>query len=418
MIRRYLSRPARTAAVLLTGLGAVFVASVSVAPVVGAETGSAAGAWTIQHSPNPGKALASELDAVSCSGPGGCVAVGSSSYPSGKQIPKQVALIEKLSDGVWTIARVPTISGATTSALEGVSCPAAGFCVAIGSVQFAEPHGAAGLLAETWNGRSWNDEALPTPAGGTDPRLAAVSCAATGVCVAVGNYIDNKTDTYRPLAEKLDESTWSVVPAPVPPHGSGTGDSEFTGVDCSTTTLCEVVGNVGYNDTLQNVFAYSLSGSTWAYQPQVNPGPTPGNTDDAVSCSAADACTSVGSVYVVSEAALAEYWDGSLWARQATPAPANRPDSALYDVSCDGRSSCVAVGESYRINQTNGHLVDGRVMGEVWNGTSWSQSPPVVLNEASVGLTGISCPSPTACIAVGVASTASSTSTLVESYAS
>lgn len=404
--------------VLLTGLGAVLVASVPVAPVVGAETSPTAGAWTIQRSPNPIKALASELDAVSCSGAGSCVAVGSSSYPSGKQIPDQVALIERLSDGVWTIARIPTISGATTSVLDGVSCPVAVFCVAIGSVQFAEQHRAAGLLAETWNGRSWNDKALPTPVGGTDPGLAAVSCAATGVCVAVGNYIDNKTDTYRPLAEQLDGSTWSVMPAPVPPHGSGIGNSEFTGVDCPTIALCEVVGNVGYNDTLQNVFAYSLGGSTWAYQPQVNPEPTPGNTDNAVSCSAADACTSVGSVYVVSEAALAEYWDGSMWVRQVTPAPANRPDNALYDVSCVGGSSCVAVGVSYRVNQTNGHLVAGRVMGEVWNGTSWSQSPPVALNGASVGLTGISCPSPTACIAVGGVSTASSASTLVEAYTS
>ncbi len=417
MIRCFLSKPARKLVALLTGLGAALVASVPVAPIVGAETSPTA-AWTIQRSPNAVMALASELDAVSCSDPGRCVAVGSSSYPSGKQIPDQVALIEQLVDGVWTIAKIPAISGATTSVLDGVSCPVSVFCVAIGSVQLAEQHGAVGLLAETWGGSSWNDKVLPTPAGGTDPRLTAVSCAAPGFCVAVGKYIDNKTDTYRTLAEHLDGSTWSVTPAPIPPHGSGIANSEFTGVDCPTANLCEVVGNVGYNDTLQNVFAYSLSGSTWVYQPQVNPGQTPGNTDDAVSCSAADACTSVGSAYVASEAALAEYWDGSMWVRQVTPAPANRPDNALYDVSCDGSSSCLAVGESYRVNQTNGHLVAGRVMGEVWNGSSWSQSPPVVLNGASVGLMGISCPSPTACIAVGDSSTASSTTTLVEAYAS
>lgn len=405
------------AAMLVTVAGAALVAAVSIAPVAGAEASPTARIWTVQPSPNPTGALASGLQAVSCSGPGSCVAVGSSSYPSGHQIPSQLALAERLSDGRWTVVSTPTIGGATSSVLSGVSCPVAVFCVAIGSVQFKAPHRSPELLAETWNGTSWSGKILPDPPSGTEPGLTAVSCAAKRACVAVGSYINNKTGTYRPLAERLDGSAWSVVPAPVPPHGGGaTGNSEFSDVDCPATTRCEVVGNVGYNDTLQSVFAYGLSGATWTYQPQVNPGPDPGNSDDAVSCSDAVACTSVGSVQIVGELALAEYWDGSTWLRQVTPAPVNRPDTALYGVSCDGSSSCVAVGESYRVDQKNGHLIDGRVMGEVWNGRTWSQSPPVVPSGVSAGLRGISCPSPTACIAVGDAATASSESTLVEAY--
>ena len=180
--------------------------------------------------------------------------------------------------------------------------------------------------------------------------------------------------------------------------------------------MCEVVGDAFYNDTLQNVFGYGLNGSAWTLQRQVNPGPDPGNSDDAVSCSGTGACTSVGSVQIVGELALAERWDGSAWTRQATPAPARRPDTALYDVSCGGDSSCVSVGVSYRVDPKNGHLIDPRVMGEVWNGTTWSQSPPAVLSGETAGLDGISCPSPDACIAVGGASTASSESALVEAY--
>lgn len=402
---------------MVTVVGAAFIAAVSFPPLVGAEVTPAARAWTVQLSPNPKGALSSGLEAVSCSGVGRCVAVGSSSYPSGKQIPNQEELIEQLSDGRWTVATTPKISAATSSALSGVSCPVASFCVAIGSVELAAPHPSADLLAESWDGTSWSATILPTPPGGTAPALFAVSCATEGACVAVGDYFDDTTSTYRPLAEQFNGSTWSVVPAPVPPHGGGaTANSEFTGVDCPTATLCEVVGNVAYNDTLQSVFAYGLSPSSWTYQPQVNPGPTPGNADDAVSCSGAGACTSVGAVYVVGESALAEYWDGSTWVRQVTPAPTKRPDDALFDVSCDGVSSCVAVGESYRVDQQNGHLIDGRVMGEVWNGTTWSQSPPVVPSGVSAGLQGISCPSPASCIAVGAASTASSAATLVEAY--
>jgi hypothetical protein len=113
---------------------------------------------------------------------------------------------------------------------------------------------------------------------------------------------------------------------------------------------------------------------------------------------------------------LAEYWDGSRWVRQATPARVNRPDTTLYGVSCDGGSACVAVGESYRVDPKDGHLIDGRVLAEVWNGRTWSQTPPVVPSGVSAGLNEISCPSPTACIAVGDAATPSSEATLVEAY--
>jgi hypothetical protein len=395
-------------------LAAAVVVSACFAPVAGAQASPMAQAWTVQPSPNPKGALASQLQAVSCPGLGSCVAVGSSSYPSGHQAPRQSMLVERLSGGVWTIASTPAISGATSSALSGVSCPAARFCVAVGYVNFA--HRPAGLLAETWNGSSWGGELLPAPPGGTLPSLAAVSCAAKGTCVAVGNYVSNKTGSYRSLSERLAGSRWSVVPTPIPPHGGGaTGNSEFTAVDCPTTTFCEAVGNVAYNDTLQNVFAYGLSGSTWTYQRMVNPGPDPGDTAYAVSCSDASACTSAGSVTVIGESALAEHWNGSSWVRQAIPAQVKRPANALYGVSCNGGSFCVSVGESWRVDR-NGHLIDGRVMGQVWNGTAWSQSPPVVPSGESAGLNAISCPSPTACIAVGAASTASAQSTLVEAY--
>jgi hypothetical protein len=82
--------------------------------------------------------------------------------------------------------------------------------------------------------------------------------------------------------------------------------------------------------------------------------------------------------------------------RQVTPAAAHRPDGTLDGLSCNGGSFCVAVGKSYRVDPKNGHLIDPRVMGEVWNGRAWSQSPPVVPSGVSAGLTGISCPSPTA----------------------
>ena len=313
------------AGLLVVG-GAALAAAVSLAPVAGAGASATAATWTVQPSPNPKGATDSRLRAVSCSGPGSCVAVGSASYPSGQQVHQNL-LVERLSGGGWTVVSTAAISGAVSSALSGVSCPVAGFCVAIGYVHFANRP--TGLLAETWNGTSWSDTVLPAPPGGTLPRVAAVSCAAEGACVAVGRYL-NKAGAYRLLAERLTGSTWTVLATPTPPHA---GDSEFTAVDCPTTTLCEAVGNVAYNDTLQAVFAYGLRGSTWTYQRQVNPGPDPGDSDTAVSCGDATACTSVGSVQVVGETALPEHWDGSTWVRQVIPTQPNRPDNTLIGVA-------------------------------------------------------------------------------------
>jgi hypothetical protein len=401
-------------AVVLTAVGAALVASVS-STTVAADTSTTTGTWTVQSSPNPTGAIGSGLGAVSCSEPGTCVAVGSASYPSGL-VPSPSVLVERLADGAWTIETTPPISGATSSSLSGVSCPVTGFCVAVGSVQLTSQRSPDSLV-ESWNGTSWSATILPLPSGGSEPGLVAVSCAAPGACLAIGTYALRGTDTYRPLAERLAGSKWSVLSTPVPPHGGGSGgDSEFSGVDCTSTVHCEVVGNVAYNDTLENAFAYGLTGSTWSHQRQVNPGPDPDSIDSAVSCSGAHSCTSVGTVAIVGELALVEYWDGSTWVRQETPVSNRRPDQSLSDVSCGGGSSCVSVGEAYRVNQKNGHLVGGRAVAEVWSDGAWSLSRPVVPSGVSASLDGISCTSPSACVAVGGASTSSGETTLVEAY--
>ena len=57
-------------------LAAAVVVSACFAPVAGAQASPMAQAWTVQPSPNPKGALASQLLAVSCPGLGSCVAVG------------------------------------------------------------------------------------------------------------------------------------------------------------------------------------------------------------------------------------------------------------------------------------------------------------------------------------------------------
>jgi hypothetical protein len=215
---------------------------------------------------------------------------------------------------VWTVRPSPNPHGALASGLAAVSCPAPGSCVAVGAGSYPSGQQVPNqrMLAERLSDGQWAITKIPRLAGAQHTTLNAVSCPVTGFCVAVGSaQFTRSPASTRLLAQTWNGTSWGGTLLPVP-HG---------------------------NDTLQNVFAYGLSGSTWTFQHQVNPGPDPGNFDNAVSCSSASACTSAGSVQIIGELSLAEYWNGSTWVRQATPAPAHRPDTELDGVSCDGGAS-------------------------------------------------------------------------------
>jgi len=74
----------------------------------------------------------------------------------------------------------------------GLSCTAAGSCVAIGD--YTDSTGNQQGLIETLSSGTWTAITAPTtglsPAAGTDPEayLASVSCSGTGSCVATGDY--------------------------------------------------------------------------------------------------------------------------------------------------------------------------------------------------------------------------------------
>jgi hypothetical protein len=90
---------------------------------------------------------------------------------------------------------------------------------------------------------------------------------------------------------------------------------------------------------------------------------------------------------------LAEAWNGTRWSVRTAPSPAGATASQLSAVSCPSRSACAAVG--YYV--IGGHI---KTLAEAWNGTRWSvQSTPSPSTRSS--LTGVSCTSPRTCTAVG-----------------
>ncbi len=84
---------------------------------------------------------------------------------------------------------------------------------------------------------------------------------------------------------------------------------------------------------------------------------------------------------------------GCGWAIQATPDPSAR---SLSGVSCPSSDACVAVGDS-------GQSGTDPLLAEGWNGTDWQvlPSPPSPAEATATDLKAVSCPSSQACVAVG-----------------
>ena len=126
------------------------------------------------------------LNGVSCSSTSECTAVGN--YYIGMS-PVMVA--QRWNGTKWSTQRTPTPTGASSTALDGVSCVSASACTAVG---YYNNSTASVTLAERWNGTKWSIERTPNPNGASNSELDGVSCVSASACTAVGYYI-NSTDT-------------------------------------------------------------------------------------------------------------------------------------------------------------------------------------------------------------------------------
>jgi len=118
-------------------------------------------------------------------------------------------------------------------------------------------------------------------------------------------------------------------------------------------------------------------------------------------------CTAVGT-YILSPSngsnqeitdALVEHWDGTHWSIITTPIPDPSnplPDyGSLTGVSCPTPTSCMAVGIYY----TYCALLPTFSFAEQWNGSTWSIVPTA--KPTNTQLNSVSCSSATYCLAVG-----------------
>ena len=249
---------------------------------------------------------------------------------------------------------------------------------------------------------------------GTKVRLAGsiVATGLVGAMIAVASMVSGPAGA-APAAGRVGGGSASPIEVPGSHSVAHCGDggqcgggpvenspNQLDGVSCVSATNCVAVGSyyqitIGARQTLIEAW----DGAVWRVVP--SPSPSPASELLGVSCVSSTYCIAVGSSgpgqgnSVPSNLTLVEVWDGSTWT--VVPSPnTGSPENMLRGVSCVTPTYCVAVGES------GNPMGSTQTLTELWNGTAWSITPSPNPGSVSNGLFGVSCTNPTACMAVGL----------------
>ncbi|HEY2552639.1 MAG TPA: hypothetical protein VGI64_18880, partial [Streptosporangiaceae bacterium] len=198
--------------------------------------------------------------------------------------------------------------------------------------------------------------------------------------------------------QRVPELAWHLQE---PPNPAGSVGSSLSGVSCSAADACTAVGSdesVSGGQGVFTTYAERWDGSSWTIQN--TPAGTSSNLN-GVDCLSATDCVAVGDILTgvgINLDTLAETWNGSTWTIQGTPTPTGATRAFLSEVSCVSATSCEAVG-SFNRKTSNEFL-----FAEKWNGTSWKlQTTPALASSPNNRFNGVSCTSVSSCIAVGTA---------------
>jgi hypothetical protein len=340
--------------------------------------------------------------------------------------------VTPLSQG-WTTTEAAVPAGSTDAAIDGVSCPAPGSCIAVG--QYSDSSSYAYGVIETESGSTWTSLTAPQPAGaGTEAdtnedselgneecgvifSCTSVSCPTTTMCVAIGDYQDSSGTEYG-LIETLSNGTWTPAAAPMPSdHATGSDQQiELISVQCTSVSSCVVVGGYSVAGGGEAPLLLGYSNGTWTAETGTLPSDADTGTsaDGALvglSCATSTACVAVGEYADTSgkQDALTEVLTGTTWSNVVAPLPSNTGTdgdgnlaAVLIGVSCAAPGVCTSVGE---YNNTTGGtlpLIETLASG-AWT-TQQGPDPSAAVPAPSSdepALASVSCPVSTWCVATG-----------------
>jgi hypothetical protein len=368
-----------------------------------------------------GSSEVATLNGVSCSSDGACVAVGEYEDTSGVTD----ALVVPITGGVPSTGLEVMPPGASgESYLSGVSCPATGTCVAVGTYGVDSNSYQEGVVVPINDGvpGAAAEVSPPSNADTGAPSVSAnsVSCWSHGSCVAAGQYqTDPSNGAVYPMVVRISGGVPAAglevkLPGDAYPD-TAEQQSVLGSVSCQPPGSCVAVGS--YVDTSggSRPLVVATSGDVPSAAREVSlPARAGGGADDAgltgVSCHPSGSCSAVGSyvdaggngeplVVPLVRGVAAAALEGTLPAN-ALPASTGDQDGSLNAVSCPASGSCVAVGDYYDASDEQQGLVVPVTGGAPRRGNEAALQPSETANP-SASLAAVSCAVSGSCVAIG-----------------
>jgi hypothetical protein len=441
---------------------ALLIAFALLGPSVGtAAAGTGAKATEIRLPASAPRPSESSLSGVACSSSQSCVAVGSYEYVGGSvPVPDSGhAMVVSEKHGVWGQASEvvpppnafpPNQRYYDNASLDGVACPAAGSCVAVGSYVETSGEWQAMVLSEKHGVWGQASEIAPPANAASDPspKLNAVACQASGSCVAVGEYEDSShhrpvmivSETGGVWGQAIEVSLPSnaasgpYVPSPpgeVEPPSPASASSAVSavsgpaasleGVACPASGSCVAAGSYLDSSGDTQPMVVSEKHGVWGQASELTRSASAAGSQiglAGVSCPLSGACVAVG-YYGSSEGTLpgsqyalvASERHGS-WGQASGLTPMRHPASLLRSraatmapselraVSCQAPGSCLAVDNTsgtfsqptMLVGEKRGHW--RRIAREI-------TPPPGAKPNTELLFSGVSCQASGFCVAVG-----------------
>jgi hypothetical protein len=361
-----------------------------------------------------------QVSYVACATTPYCSAVGVYKDALGRQL----VWVSNEAKGVWSNAvEIPgtaLLTVGNVSDVNGIACPAAGSCTAVGDYTDADGN-LQGFVVDEVNG-AWGD-AQQTPGlgflnvGGAATTLA-VSCSTPGNCSAGGTFAD-AAGHLESFGVREANGTWDTAQA-IAAAQLNEGDSEMDWISCPSSGGCIGVGT--FVDSAGNTQSYWVTevSDTWLIQNEtlgdasLNLG---GDMEyNSVSCPTQASCSAGGYYtgaagdeegFVVNEV-------GGTW-QAATEIPGLAAlnaggAAAIYTVSCTDATSCTGVGnytdesgnqQAFVVDETDG----------TWGSAQEAPGSGALNAGGLANLNDVDCTSPGNCNAGGYYSTSVPTQT-------
>jgi hypothetical protein len=308
----------------------------------------------------------SGVNGIACTSAGNCVAVGSYVYTASGG--RYTAFIATDVNGAWRRAFAVWLPANTAEPafdeLSGVSCTARGSCTAVG--WYFDKAGNQQLMVIMETKGTWGrakEIAAPTNAASPVSAIGTgISCYRSGDCVAVGGD-KSKSGQFLPLTFRESAGVWhraTTVLLPAKAAGGTLQSAPLDSVSCAATGACLAVGNY-LTGSVYRPMAVSGSKGLGTRAAEVTALPAAAGRDPyqsllyAVSCASATSCVAAGQVsqknaqpfYAMSLQWQRGHWGGAqvIAAPGATAKNSKHQDAQLWSLSCYRTGYCVTVGE-------------------------------------------------------------------------